>query len=435
MSDFENCKVKLPTYVIRTDRGKASEYPNADVIDKMKRLKCCKDDDCNNDCISKPGSGDECEEFKKCIAKFDRLKIAYTKESKLNLKTRSSSFSSYYKPNPSRFPDTPPKDFECYNYVIGISKDITQFPDPRMLMRLGKFNEDSFFDLVSCYVNKVTSTATQESICGIKHIQMASVDMEILFSGVLLIDRGHIIITPMSGTYIDNVLSTLKENPDKYSECIECVSIANKPENLGKLMKGTLEENLDCKYDKKDTGSRKRIPAQYKCDQSFQETLVSDIELYNFINIICTEYALLNLYEDHSTFTPYYFQGKHNGNNCFFTSEYAKVPPWVKSRINSLCLDKTNDPRCTQDIPQILNIQEREQRVKDKVKEALTKPKLSKQPKQLPQPKSPEEIENLAKTIYEILQKEHILEDTKQEEDADPVRSSKRPKTEPKPNE
>ena len=362
----------LPTYVVRTYPHIATadtlDFPNLAVIDHMKDLKC--------------NHIETTEESKHCVSQFNALHGLYTgsiTKTTLNLKSRSAAYPSYYKPDPSKLPTTPPTaGFECYNYVIGRSKISKHLNHIRIFMRLGKFDDNSFFDLVSCYVNKITSTAQQESLCGIKHIQMASTDMEILFSGVIIIETENIIITPMSGTFIDNVLTTLGENPILKKECIDCLLNKKQPDNLGKLMMGTLTNN-DCK-----AVGDKRPSSEKIC-----KPLANSIELYNFLNIICTEYALLNLFDASSAslmFEPYTFDGKHNGTNCLFRSEFAGVPDWVKTHINNPCLtpyikkkinaDTKTDERCTQDIPQIMKINGREAIAKALIKESIKTKKV-----------------------------------------------------------
>jgi hypothetical protein len=381
MAEPSTPNYELPTYIV--DIG--IDFSTVEVIDELKRLKCCKDDVCAEvkACIETP---DACKEpTKACIAPYDKLNHVF-KNSSLSLKTRAATFTTYYKPNTSKLPDEiMPSGFECYNYVIGKSKPAYKdapYLENTILMRVGKFDDSSFFELIKCYVNSnAKSTASQESICGIKHIQMASIDMEILFSGVLIIDNGNIIITPMSGTFIENVLDSIAKDENMYDQCIECVLLKQKPENLGKLMTQSLEADNCSVYIKtpaKTTDKKTALTRTvYQCEKKKQTNLVNQIELYNFLNIMCTEYALKHLRTSDTKFNEYEFKGKDFGKPCIFTSMYTKAPMWVQKPISNPCLEPYinagigKDDRCTQDIPSILNITDREKQVTEKVKQAL----------------------------------------------------------------
>lgn len=364
----------LPTYVVRIG---IDEFSSIEVIDKLKLLKCCKDTD--KSCAQKiqtckTTTGACVEPVKTCIAPYDKLKKVFGTTLKLN--PRTSTFTTYYKAKPSSFPESrPTEQFMCYNYVIGKSKNLPNI----MMMRVGEFDyETSLFDLVSCYVRNPKSTATQESMCGIKHIQMASTDMEILFSGVLIIEKKNVVITPMSGTFIENVLENIKKNTPLYTGCIECALDPKSPENIGELMNKTLT-GCTIRSTKKDTATKKTTTTltTYTCSDKDKDPLIAEIELYNFLNIICTEYAMKHLSTAENVFQPYDVYGKDSGIHCTLKSTYTKAPEWVRESPNNPCLipyireereEQAVDNRCKQDIPKILDLSNQEQEVKAAVK-------------------------------------------------------------------
>jgi hypothetical protein len=120
-----------------------------------------------------------------------------------------TSLKSYITEN-QQLPETSPKKTLYYNYVLGYSNE------NKLLLRLGEFKNtcENFSYEMQQYMNFILQnrlkdgkyrTVSYESYYGLKHIQLASDDIKILFSGILVVKGLDITISPMSGTWVKNM--------------------------------------------------------------------------------------------------------------------------------------------------------------------------------------------------------------------------------------
>lgn len=95
-----------------------------------------------------------------------------------------------------------------YNYVLGYdNKDKS-----KLVFRLGYFDQArAEAGLLQAQKNKSKSSA--QTVIGIKHMQLGSIDLDIVFAGVLIIKDKSAMISPMSGTWLDIMQKYITKQP------------------------------------------------------------------------------------------------------------------------------------------------------------------------------------------------------------------------------
>lgn len=98
-----------------------------------------------------------------------------------------------------------------YNYVLGYPKNDTQ---QKLVFRMGYYDE-SRIEEATKIAKKLKSKSTPQTLIGIKHMQLGSIDLDIVFSGVLIVNENEAMISPMSGTWFEIMQQYIKtQKPD-----------------------------------------------------------------------------------------------------------------------------------------------------------------------------------------------------------------------------
>lgn len=140
---------------------------------------------------------------------------------KIKRKTMYPNMTDYMKTN-TLFPEKPhtSNDLLYYNYVLGY------LDNGRLILRVGLFDncEENYTKELKQYtdfiLNNLTTkgqyrTVSYETYYGLKHVQLAGNDLKVLFSGILQLNKDGIIISPMSGTWLENMQQLLVEECEK----------------------------------------------------------------------------------------------------------------------------------------------------------------------------------------------------------------------------
>lgn len=194
----------------------------------------------------------------------------------------------------------------------------------KLAMRLGRFDENSFDTLQRYYINyfdekkralvgtkKPLSSITvprsgEETCSGIKHAQLRSLDMNILFSGVMVIRNGgeghrNIFFTPMSGTFAEQIAGFLKVEP----------------KHIASIMS--------------------------RDDNDSQKQQIVDL---NVLNIVCASFAFQQIINNKSDLTPSWLKD--------YVIEVSECIPYHTGNTH-----KEENKHCGHDILQILGIEGR----------------------------------------------------------------------------
>jgi hypothetical protein len=194
---------------------------------------------------------------------------------------------------------------QYFNYIIGIN------PISRQLyLRAGVLDDKSIIEFFSTNnaINQI------ETYFGIKHLNLCSSDLVILFSGILIVDKNKkVIITPSSGSWANNMYLLIHPN---------------------KTFQDESESKKKINYTEVDTFLR-------------SGNNLEDLKNLNCLNIIATSYALKN--SDSSVKIDY--------ENTCFTDYFAK------RRSNAR-------QKCIEDIP---FLKSKSKKLKDKVLQELKK--------------------------------------------------------------
>lgn len=101
-----------------------------------------------------------------------------------------------------------------YNYVLGYPKN--QANPAKLVLRLGYYDKQKVKDYLQ-KAREQKSKSSAQTVIGIKHMQLGSIDLDIVFSGVLIVDNTTkaAIISPMSGTWFEIMQQYIKtQKPD-----------------------------------------------------------------------------------------------------------------------------------------------------------------------------------------------------------------------------
>lgn len=155
------------------------------------------------------------------------------------------------------------KEDGYYNYVLGYPKD--QSNNNMLVLRMGHYDPQAV-DQASAKskAQNAKSKSAPQTLVGIKHMQLGSIDLDIVFAGVLIISQNKAMVSPMSGTWFEIMQQYLKEsgsadNADLMNALnimnIICTSHAvktlqrNPPEPVVTIM-SCCEKTFTCKYTK-----------------------------------------------------------------------------------------------------------------------------------------------------------------------------------------
>lgn len=95
-----------------------------------------------------------------------------------------------------------------YNYVLGYHNE----KPGKLVLRIGYYDEQAA-QTALVEASKVKSKSSAQTVIGIKHMQLGSIDLDIVFAGVLIVEENNnAIVSPMSGTWLEIMQKYIQQN-------------------------------------------------------------------------------------------------------------------------------------------------------------------------------------------------------------------------------
>lgn len=174
---------------------------------------------------------------------FNRLReFLNTTHDLQTLKNDNRQFAPYMekvKPERMVLNSMPDPDSDVYyNYVIGYYADAKLYQYEGMVLRVSRYTNDEMDAYKSFIRDNPKSKMTYETFIGSKHRQIAGADLVLVFSGVLIVKNGKVVVSPMSGSWKSLIEPMSKDKDPKILNVLNVLNIIATQYAFSKVIRG-----------------------------------------------------------------------------------------------------------------------------------------------------------------------------------------------------